>query len=545
MHKTSMLLSSLEKVFFDLPDNLSEYTSGSMFKNEIYSFQLAFAAECEDKRAQECRLEIVSDIKEYITAYCIDYVPARLAAYPFTRDDNYISKAPGLYPDVMNKIYDGNFRQINGQACSIWFAIEPDGMISGTYPIGIKIYDEDGALLADKVFTIKIIDKELPKQTLINTCWFHGDCIGVHHGAEINSDKYFEIIEKFLRIYAKFGHNMILTPIFTPPLDTDIGAERPTNQLVDVYMTKEGYSFGFDKLDFWIDLCQKYGIEYFEISHLFTQWGAEYTPKIVARTECGEKRIFGWDVEALSDEYKMFIDAFMPRLVEFLKNKGVLDRCFFHVSDEPTKKHVEQYRVARDMLLPYVPEERLIDALSDYEFYEFGLVKKPIVCNDHIKTFIKKGVKNLWTYYCCAQGEKVANRFMAMPSARNRILGFQLYKNDIEGFLQWGFNFWFSERSREVINPYATTDADGAFPSGDPFVVYPLNKNGDVVTSLRLYVFYEALQDMRALQLLEEYKGKEYVDSILSDINGFEVYPKEPKYILNLRERINKEIEEA
>ncbi len=545
MDKEFRLVSSLEKIFFDIPPNLTELNSGSMLKNEIYSFQLACFVMDGGKTMLPCTIEIKSKLEKYITVYQIGYVPSQVPAYTFTKDKNFISKQPGLYPDTMNKIYNKKFEFVNGQACALWFSVEPNGEMCGNYPIEIEILSEDEKLLAKKVFNINIIDKELPRQKLINTCWFHGDCIAKLHNVEINSSEYFEIVEKYLSIYTKFGHNMILTPIFTPPLDTDVGSERPTNQLVNVFLHNGEYSFNFEKLGYWIKLCKKYGIRYYEISHLFTQWGAKYTPKIIAETDEGVKRIFGWDVEAVSDEYKKFIDSFMPQLISFLKQEKVFDNCFFHVSDEPTKEHVEQYRAARELILPYIPENQLMDALSDYVFYETGLIKKPVVCNDHIKAFMDNNVKNLWTYYCCCQYDGVSNRFMAMPSARNRILGYQLYKYDIEGFLQWGFNFWFTQRSREVINPYAVTDAGGAFPSGDSFIVYPQNKYGDAVTSLRLYVFNEGLQDLRALQLLESIKGAEYTKGLLDEIVGFDKYPSEAEYILKLREKINSEIEKA
>lgn len=60
-----------------------------------------------------------------------------------------------------------------------------------------------------------------------------------------------------------------------------------------------------------------------------------------------------------------------------------------------------------------------------------------------------------------------------MPSARNRILGALLYKYNAVGFLQWGYNFWYSQFSKHEIDPFTVTDAGKAFPSGDAFVVYP------------------------------------------------------------------------
>ena len=37
---------------------------------------------------------------------------------------------------------------------------------------------------------------------------------------------------------------------------------------------KGEYRFDFSELKRWIDLCKKCGIEYYEMSHLFSQWGA-------------------------------------------------------------------------------------------------------------------------------------------------------------------------------------------------------------------------------------------------------------------------------
>jgi hypothetical protein len=41
---------------------------------------------------------------------------------------------------------------------------------------------------------------------------------------------------------------MILTPLFTPPLNTAVGGEKLTVQLVDVEKSNDKYSFGFDNL---------------------------------------------------------------------------------------------------------------------------------------------------------------------------------------------------------------------------------------------------------------------------------------------------------
>ena len=539
------LISSLEKVF---PSDAmpKAQTEGSMLKNEIYSFQLVGIFQNYENFEAYFDLTIDSALSDCISVYQVGYVPSTFPALTDNfADDDYITKAPGLFPDPLYKIRDGRLRLIPGQLRSFWFAVEPEGKIpAGTYPIRIKLDDREHNWHCELTFMLEIIDAALPKQDLLCTGWFHGDCLSVLHNTEMQSDDYFALTEKYLKIYKKFGHNMILTPVFTPPLDTDIGGERPTNQLVDVTVTDGTYSFDFTNLKRWIGLCKSCGIEYFEISHLFTQWGAYHAPKIMATVNGSYQKIFGWETDSLSPEYHAFLDAFLPKLKEFLTAEGVYVNCLFHVSDEPHADHREQYEKVRKALLCHIEEDRLFDALSDFSFYENGLIHRPVVPVDVINPFVEHAVKPLWAYYCCCQGKKVANRFMAMPSYRNRVLGYQLYKHDIEGFLQWGFNFWFSGKSRYVIDPFADTSSGDCFPSGDAFVVYPLDKQGDVTVSLRLYVFHDALQDLRALKLLESYIGKDAVMAMLTDIQGFEEYPRDNDALLLLRETINQKIKE-
>ena len=119
-----------------------------------------------------------------------------------------------------------------------------------------------------------------------------------------------------------------------------------------------------------------------------------------------------------------------------------------------------------------------------------------------MEPFLERGMEGLWTYYCTGQCKEVSNRFMAMPSARTRILGVQLYLYRISGFLHWGFNFYNSQYSIKHINPYAVTDAGEAFPSGDAFLVYP-GEGGVPEESIRLMLMQQVMQDVRACELLE------------------------------------------
>lgn len=178
-------------------------------------------------------------------------------------------------------------------------------------------------------------------------------------------------------------------------------------------------------------------------------------------------------------------------------------------------------------------------------FYKNGLITCPVVAIDHIHPFIDEKPEHLWGYYCCGQITS-SNRFLAYPSGRNRMLGAMLFKYNIEGFLQWGFNFYNSHLSLETVDPYATSTAGGWVPGGDPYVVYP-GKDGNALPSLRLEVFREALQDLRALEALAEKMQKSSVNPREAVVIAlgleelrFDKFNADHTYLIRLREKINR-----
>ena len=425
----------------------------------------------------------------------------------------------------------------------MWVELEPQSKFeAGVYPFRAIFTNEEGEEICEVKTEIEIISAELPKQDLIYSQWFYTDCLMQYYDVPTWSEKHWEIIENFMKNTVKYGMNMILTPVLSPELDTYVGGYRPTTQLVEIELQNGEYRFDFSRLKRWVQLCDKVGIEYFEINHFFSQWGAKACPQVVAKVNGEEKRIFGWDTASDSEEYKEFLGVLIPETIEYLKNlDGADKRCYFHVSDEPSVENIDDYEKASKILKPLIKGYPIIDALSDYEIYKTGAVDIPVPAVDHADVFINHNVPKLWTYYCCAQWKDVSNRFFSMPSARNRIIGVQLYKFNISAFLHWGYNFYNSQFSYRTVNPFICSDGECFAPSGDAYSVYP-GENGEAWPSLRQVVFAEALQDVRALKLCEKLCGREFtmnlVEEGLEPIT-FKKYPKEAEYILNLRNKIN------
>lgn len=528
-------VSSLQRVFLDGRCDLTEHNCDSVLKGERYSYQIAY------KSSEKFFAEIVIDspLSQFITVRSVGNVPSELPVYE--SDCEFCERnEPGLFPDVLFPIENNRVLIKRQNYYALWITVDlPKDTDAGDYEIKIKL-KKDGETISENIFGLHVINAVLPEQRLIYTQWFHSDSIANYYKIPVFCEKFWALVESFIKAAVHTGVNMLLTPVFTPPLDTEIGGERLTVQLVDVKLENGKYSFGFDRFIRWVRLAQKCGIKYFEISHLFSQWGAKYTPKIVAEVNGRQKRIFGWETSADSIEYAEFLSAFIPQLIKVIRSLGIEKSTFFHISDEPNEDQIESYSMAKRTVAPLLEDFPIIDALSDYSFYESGIINNPIPCTNDIESFIEKGFPHPWTYYCCGQGGKLSNRFFGMPLSTTRIIGFQLFKYGIEGFLQWGFNFYNSQYSLRSIDPFAVTDADSAFPSGDSFTVYP-GKIG-AIESVRSEVFFQALQDMRALTLLCDRIGKKRtiaaVEADFGIITFFD-YPRGTEKMLNLRKSVN------
>ena len=548
------LTSSMEKCFLD--SNIVTYpelTHLSALKNERISFQLLYTDDTVDAtlpyRATTYRLQIEGLPKELVSVRRVDSVPVTVPCLTENGDGNFLRTAPGLYPDVLSPIHQNVVSVMRGQLQAVWIEVDlAEKLSAGEYTVTVKLLDGAREVQAENTLTLTVIDALLPPQEMILTQWFHCDCLANYYNVEAWSEEHWRIVENFAATAAKNGINMLLTPVHTPPLDTAVNGERTTTQLVDVFVKDGAYSFSFDKLDRWIDMCNRVGIRYFEIAHLFTQWGAQRAPKIMACVEGEYKRIFGWETDSTSEEYTQYLRAFLTAFLAHMKARGDDGRCYFHMSDEPNKLHLDRYRAVKASVADILEGYPIMDALSNFEFYQDGLVELPIPSNDHIAPFIEAGVTGLWTYYCCAQEKGVSNRFIAMPLWRTRSIGLQFYKFNIVGFLHWGYNFYNAALSKGTINPYLDTCANYSFPAGDAFSVYPA-QNGEALESIRILSFYEALQDVRAFRLAEALCGRERVIEVLEKIFGdkirFDKCATSAAPLLAIREKINEMIANA
>ena len=547
-------ISSLEKVFPDQKiEDFAKLETLSALRGERVSVQLIYSYEpnvVNGAHTLRHKIELSGDLAPLADMREVRCVPVTMPTNPYGCDDNYLRTAPGLYPDVLIPLrYDGGLPYSHNTLKAIWIDINvPEDLAAGEHTLTFKVKGNAHVGEHETSFTLDVINATLPKDDIYFTQWFHCDCLANYYETDVWSDKHWKIVENFARVAAKNGINLLLTPVFTPPLDTTVGGERRTTQLVGVTKNNGKYSFDFTLLDKWVDMCDRCGIKYLEVSHLFTQWGVEHAPKIMATVDGEYKRIFGWETPATGDEYRVFLRQFLTEFIEHMKNRGDDKRLFFHISDEPGLQHLENYKAAKEMIADLIEPYFQFDALSKFDFWKTGAVKNPVCSNNHITPFLEAEVPGLWTYYCVSQPVNVSNRYISMPLWRTRSIGMQMYKYNIEGFLQWGYNFYNNQFSDTPINPFLITDCDGSFPAGDAYSVYP-GANGEALESIRIIAHHQGLTDIKAMKLCEKFYGHDAVVEVIENTLGktltFDTCAKSAETMLLIRERINSMIKKA
>ena len=243
-------ISSLDKVFLDqTPEEFDTLEKISVLRGERLSLQLVYAFDADDVHTRPLFHTPIftGELAKYLTVRNVK--PIAVTKYEGDSSTphlaEYLRFPPGLFPDLLSPLADGRVFAICDKITeTLWVDIDvPSDMSAGEFELGVRIDNvEDPVALgsgesfpvAETKIRIEVIAATLPEQKLMHTEWFYTDCIASYHNVEVWSEKHWEYIENYARVAVKNGINMLLTPVFTPPLDTAIGGERLTTQLVGI-----------------------------------------------------------------------------------------------------------------------------------------------------------------------------------------------------------------------------------------------------------------------------------------------------------------------
>ncbi len=562
----SWILSSQHRIFQgSMPEVSIERISG--MRNEPLTFTVAYRAVAEkapNGRVPDVPISVqVSSDTLPITVYKVLSVP-----FAASECEDAGADAIGPCPDILQKriacpeivsldgevhvpFYERDERVLlNASAAatqSLSVTVNEAGKVlaAGTHRVSVRILSlMSGKLLAEHSLTVELINAVLPESDLLYSNWLYCDCLADTSGLELWSDAYFELLGRYIKNATLHGMNTLLTPAFTPALDTPVGTERMNVQLVGVRVCGEHYEFDFSLLRRFVRLALENGITCFEHCHLFSQWGAGSAINIYGARNGKQERLFGWETPATDPAYVRFLTEYLTAFLAFAEEEGISNALLFHISDEPAEEHKENYANAIATVSAVLGDRRIGDALSSYEFYRNGLVRLPIVDMAFVDDFDGR-CNEMMLYY--TGGEKqpgMSNRLLTNAPSRTRVLGLHLYRYRARGFLHWGYNYTYGRLSQGLFDP-AT---DPCFYKNIPGVTYLVyaDRRGNPMPSLRERQMCEAINDYRALKLLESFIGYDAVMQLCTEVMGepigFLTLPHHPDTLITLRDRVNRAI---
>ncbi len=498
-------------------------------RNGRFSFQACVRN--KQPRPIRVKCDIAHDTGLNVQVRRVGFVP--MHHFTVETDPNDLEGAghlPGLVPDPL--FPDQTAHVGLNETQPFWITVRvPADAKPGDHALKVKFDLGDGkseeltAILEVSQFVIQ------PRKNFPVTHWWRSEAIWDYYKTGMWEDeRHWEITEKYLRNYVDHGNDVVYVPLFFMRRET---FKRPA-QLLKVESPAAGqYEFDWSNTQRFIDLARKCGITQFEWPHLWIYWGVENPIRVYSWKSGKAEMLWPPDTGATSETYITFLKQFLPQFHDFLRKNDLLDKSFFHLSDEPGgDQHVKNYKKARQVLHELAPWMKVMDALSDIRYGREGLTDIPIPLVSAAQAYIDEKIPH-WVYYCCAPRGRWINRFMDTPLTKIRMSGWLFYRLDAKGFLHWGYNYWHMMESETLVDPFnmATGGAWPDIPHGDPFVVYP-GPDGPI-DSIRWEVFAESLQDYAILQTAKVKRD----DPRLAEIKTYAEFPRSQEWIQsNLRQ---------
>ena len=452
----------------------------------------------------------------------------RMVAVPVKRNTGLrgcLEKKPGKNPHVARRapfevfdILEPLAKPAVEGACeteALRFRMDKPPRGAGTFDIRFRL--RQGGETQEVSLKVNVHAVKLPpvgKDSFKYTNWMSFKNMARSHGLEEWSEEHWAMIEKYVRLAVRGRQNMgILSAVFDPSPDG-------------------GATLNRERFSRILEIYDKAGIWYLEGGHLAGfngPWGAP-TFKAAYTTNITTTVKGVYELSKLARAYMKEIDE-----------RGLKDRWYQHVADEPGGKNVSEYRITAGIVRRYMPGIRTVDAVEAPSFAgaldvwcpKVNSFEKYHALYDSFRTSFGDRV---WCYTCCIPGGKWMNRTMDGELLRPVLIPWVSVMWDVEGFLHWGYNFWQKDQD-PFKEPYPKkwggANNGNSLPPGDTHIVYP-GKDGPW-PSVRLEATRAGMEDADLLLKLRKY-DKAAADATVRRIaRGFRDYTPSCKLYREVR----------
>jgi hypothetical protein len=527
------LESSMKRVYNRSAPGSSELSLLAARNGKI-AFQACFRNEQTETLTVECKVLGADDLRPQVRY--VGMVPMHhLTPNTKLSELDGVEHVPGLVPDPlwpMTKVWVGPY-----ESRSFWITLNvPADAKPGLRDFTVRMELPNSKKHVELPVKLDVADLVIqPRKDFPVIHWWRGEATWDFYKTGMFEDpRWWDITRAQMEDMLAHGSDVVYVPMFFDRRET---FRRPCQLLVVDEPQPGKYTFDWSRVKQFTDMCKQIGFKEFEWSHLWIYWGVENPVRVYKKQ--GDQFVMLWDpkISGFSDTFLNFLRQFLPEFKAFLDREGILDKSYFHLSDEPGGgQHVANYKRARQILRDLAPWMKVMDALSDIEYGKQGLTDMPIPMVNAAQAYIDAKIPH-WVYYCCAPQGPWLNRFLDTPLPKVRMSGFLFYRLGAKGFLHWGFNYWHKMEREDIGDPFNdATNADyPGIPYGDPFVIYP-GPDGKPIDSIRWEVFAESLQDYAILQSA----GIKPDDPLLADVKTYADFPKDEAWVRKTMETILK-----
>lgn len=127
-----------------------------------------------------------------------------------------------MFPDVLYPIENNSIKAKFSRYHSLWISINiPKECTAGDYDIKITFENRAFNIKKSKTMKIHVVDAVLPNQEILYTQWIHPNAMADYYGIKMFSEKYWDMLEKFIKCAKNNGVNMIFIPLSSEYVDED------------------------------------------------------------------------------------------------------------------------------------------------------------------------------------------------------------------------------------------------------------------------------------------------------------------------------------
>ena len=460
----------------------------------------------------------------------VGYVPVKKNT-PDTPAEELDGRAPGMFPDPLLEV--GSLTLEADRAQPVWLTLRlPSDATPGPYRGQVVIGDGREQVVLE--YTVHVAPAVLPeKRSLMVTNWLWADeRVTKHMGVtSAFSESWWRMVDGFLRNQWEHRQNVFWL--------------RPYEWVCDFSSQANQLKIDFSRFDRWCRLLSSLGDSFWlEGPFLTVRDGYDATFEVPVPVLVGD-RVEVRRLPCDDPRVEPFLRQFLREYSLHIRARGMLDRVFIHVGDEPHGDQMADYARIASIAHQYAPELPIIEALDvekDYAFFDEHVdvwVPQLGRFDDHIDLIRERrqAGRQVWHYTCLAPRGRYPNRFVDYPLLKTRLLHWINYRWDLPGYLHWGWNAW-TPRPFQDLEP--EWGGGTTLPPGDAYIVYP-GSNG-VLDSLRYEQMLEGIQDYELLKALDEKSPQTAQDIAAQVMPSFTDYVREPVRFRSLRRRLLEEL---